>query len=203
MAQDPLCLLCVEPSFPGRLGAVTDWLVRTRGYRCWFASNRISPREFWPESVGRGLELLQYEVGGVAWEPSVPWTRSLERWFCHAHGVWELLEAQRPRPVDVVPARSSGLGSTLFVPGFDTRVPLVNLFDGYLHPRRNDLAEEVADGVASEPNMLREFDRDVSISNMIMRMKNDVICVVAGGGQVRRGLDLEHYGIDDAAVLLE
>jgi hypothetical protein len=31
MAEDPLHLLCVEPRFPGRLGAVADWLVRKRG----------------------------------------------------------------------------------------------------------------------------------------------------------------------------
>jgi hypothetical protein len=36
MAQDPLALLCIEPCFPGRLGAVADWLVRRRGYRCQF-----------------------------------------------------------------------------------------------------------------------------------------------------------------------
>jgi hypothetical protein len=33
MAQDPLTLLCVEPRFPGWLGAVADGLAR-RGYRC-------------------------------------------------------------------------------------------------------------------------------------------------------------------------
>jgi hypothetical protein len=33
MVQDPLSLLCIEPHFSGRLGAVADWLVRKRGYR--------------------------------------------------------------------------------------------------------------------------------------------------------------------------
>ena len=28
MAQDPLHVLWVEPNFPGRLGAVADWLVQ-------------------------------------------------------------------------------------------------------------------------------------------------------------------------------
>ena len=36
MPQDPLSLLCIEPRFPGTLGAVADWLVRKRGYRCQF-----------------------------------------------------------------------------------------------------------------------------------------------------------------------
>ncbi len=57
MAQDPLSLLCVEPHFPGRLGAIADWLVRRRGYRVHFYCHQADPPELWPESVGRGLEL--------------------------------------------------------------------------------------------------------------------------------------------------
>src|SRR6516225_7421263 len=106
MAQDPLHLLCIEPRFPGRLGPVADWLVRRRG-----------------------LELIQFNVGGAAREASVPWTRLLERGLCYAYGCWEVLEARRPRPVDLVLGRSVGLGSTLFVPVSLPGVPIVNLFD--------------------------------------------------------------------------
>ena len=66
MAQDPLNLLCVEPRFPGRLGAVADWLVRRRGYRCWFYCHQADPPELWPEATGRGLEVVAFPVGGVA-----------------------------------------------------------------------------------------------------------------------------------------
>lgn len=145
MAQDPLCLLCVEPRFPGRLGAVADWLVRKRGYRCWFYCHGVDPQDRWPGSTGRGLEVVQFDVGGVAKEPSVAWTRSLERGLCYAYGAWEVIEARRPRPVDVVLGRSTGLGSTLFVPAFAPRAPIVNLFDYYYHPRRLDLADELVD----------------------------------------------------------
>ncbi|QDV37937.1 glycosyltransferase [Tautonia plasticadhaerens] len=145
MAQDPLCLLCVEPRFPGRLGAVADWLVRTRGYRCWFFCHGVEPQDRWPGSTGRGLEVVRFDVGGVARERSVSWTRSLERGLCYAYGAWEVIEARRPRPVDVVLGRSSGLGSTLFVPAFAPRAPVVNLFDYYYHPRRLDLADELVD----------------------------------------------------------
>jgi glycosyltransferase involved in cell wall biosynthesis len=44
--------------------------------------------------------------------------------------------------VDLVLGRSAGLGSTLFAPVFLPRVPVVNLFDYFLHPHRHDLAEE-------------------------------------------------------------
>ena len=57
MGQDPLHVLWVEPNFPGRLGAVADWLVRRRGYRSWFYCHTAEPRSIWPASVGKGLDL--------------------------------------------------------------------------------------------------------------------------------------------------
>jgi hypothetical protein len=65
MPQDPLHLLCIEPSFPGRLGAVADWLVRRRGYRCQFFFANAETPEHWPESVGKGLELVHFNAGVV------------------------------------------------------------------------------------------------------------------------------------------
>lgn len=142
MAQDPLYLLCVEPRFPGRLGPVADWLVRHRGYRCQFYCKSADPPERWPPSTGKGLELVPFNVGGVAREASVPWTRLLERGLCYAYGCWETLEARRPRPVDLVLGRSAGLGSTLFVPVALSGVPIVNYFDYFYHAHAHDLAEE-------------------------------------------------------------
>jgi glycosyltransferase involved in cell wall biosynthesis len=142
MSQDPLHLLCIEPRFPGRLGAVADALVRLRGYHCWFFCNSADPQPHWPESVGKGLELVQFKVGGVARESAVSWTRYLERGLCYAYGCWEVLESRRPRPIDLVLGRSAGLGSTLFVHAHLPHVPIVNLFDYYYHPRKHDLAEE-------------------------------------------------------------
>jgi len=142
MAHDPLHLVCIEPIFPGRLGAVADWLVRKRGYRCRFCCTRTEPKEFWPISTSKGLEVLLYNLGGVAREPSVAWTRTLERGLCYAYGCWEMLEARRFRPIDLVLGRSAGQGSTLYFPIFQPGVPIVNLFDYFLHPRAHDLAEE-------------------------------------------------------------
>lgn len=144
MAQDPLQLLCVEPRFPGRLGAVADWLVRRRGYRVRFFAQGVDEPETWPASVGAGIDLVQFQVGGVAREPAVAWARGLERGLCYAYGAWEVFDARRPRPIDRVLGRSAGLGSTLFAPVSYPRVPIVNLFDGYLKPRSNDLANEDA-----------------------------------------------------------
>src|SRR5438093_1325060 len=139
MSQEPLSLLCIEPRFPGRLGAVADWLVRRRGYRCHFFFHSADPQTFWPPSVGEGLELVHFNVGGVAREASVHWTRQLERGLCYAYGFWEVLRARQPSPVDLVLGRSAGLGSTLFAPTHFPRMPIVNLFDYYYQPHENDL----------------------------------------------------------------
>ncbi|HEV8059300.1 MAG TPA: hypothetical protein VGP68_05485, partial [Gemmataceae bacterium] len=150
MSQAPLHLLCVEPRFPGRLGATADWLVRRRGYRCQFFCNVVDRHEDLPESVGQGLELIPFKVGGVARGQAAAWTRILERGLCYAYGFWEVLAARRPFPVDVIMGRSCGLGSTLFAPIHQPGVPIVNLFDYYLWPRTGDLADE--DAVAMPPS---------------------------------------------------
>jgi glycosyltransferase involved in cell wall biosynthesis len=142
MAQDPLNVLWVEPSFPGRLGAVADWLVRRRGYRSTFYCHTLDAREFWPASVGQGLEVQVFGVGGVARESAVTWSRALERSLCYAYGCWEVLEQRRPRSIDVVVGRSAGLGSALFAPVYWPAAPVVNFLDYYYHAQRNDLADE-------------------------------------------------------------
>jgi glycosyltransferase involved in cell wall biosynthesis len=142
MAQDPLHVLWIEPSFPGRLGPVADWLVRRRGYRCWFYCHNVEPRERWPSSVGQGLEVQSFGVGGVARERAVTWSRALERSLCYAYGCWEVLEQRRPRPIDLIVGRSAGLGSSLFAPVYWPAAPLVNYLDYYYDAHRHDLAEE-------------------------------------------------------------
>ena len=94
MAHAPLHLLCVEPQFPGRLGPVVDWLVRKRGYRCRFYCHSVAPRERWPSSVGRGLEVGVFKVGGVARERSVPWQRILEYYKIRAQSAGYSTEQQ-------------------------------------------------------------------------------------------------------------
>ncbi len=143
MAQDPYHIVCIEPRFPGRLGAIADWLVRRRGYRCWFYCNAFDPQAYWPPSAGTGLDVIKFEVGGVASEPQVYWTRNLERGLCYAYGCWEVLDGRRPRPVDVVLGRSAGLGSTLFTPITYPAAGIVNLMDGYLKPREHDITSEL------------------------------------------------------------
>ena len=142
MGQDPLHVLWVEPNFPGRLGAVADWLVRRRGYRCSFYCHTADPRSTWPTSVGKGLDVQTFGIGGVARDASVNWSRVLERSLCYAYGCWEVLEKRRPRPIDLIVGRSNGLGSTLFAPVYWPAAPVANFVDYYYHAHDHDLAGE-------------------------------------------------------------
>jgi glycosyltransferase involved in cell wall biosynthesis len=144
MAQDPLNVLWVEPTFPGRLGAVADWLVRRRGYRSWFYCHTVEPRESWPDSVGHGLDVQVFNIGGVARDQAVTWSRTLERSLCYAYGCWEVLEQKRPRPVDLVVGRSNGLGSSLFAPVYWPGAPVVSFLDYFYQSHRNDLADDAS-----------------------------------------------------------
>jgi glycosyltransferase involved in cell wall biosynthesis len=286
MAQGPLHLLCIEPRFPGRLGAIADWLVRRRGHRCSFYCAAVDPQPHWPESTGKGLEIVRFNVGGVAREAAVAWTRYLERGLCYAYGCWETLHARRPQSIDLILGRSAGLGSTLFASVALPRVPIVNFFDYYYQPRAHDLAEEegarlpasyvhwrqaanamdlldlengvhawtssrwqrelfpevyrpgftvMLDGVEARRfarpagsrtapktiagrtlpadaklvtfvggsvDRLRGFDRFVDLANRLLRARSDVICAVAGGPIVQRGLDVHFFNKDYRAHLL-
>jgi hypothetical protein len=130
MAQDPLNLLCIEPRFPGRLGAVADWLVRHRGYRCWLFCASTDAPEHWSATAGKGLEVVGYQTGGVANEPAVTWIRYLERGLCHAYGCWETLHSRRPRrcrcchrqPFRTFPRLASANGNERFTGSFRQEV---------------------------------------------------------------------------------
>jgi len=142
MGQVPLHVLWVEPNFPGRLGAAADWLVRRRGYRSTFYCHTADPRSTWPPSVGKGLDVQTFGVGGVARDASVKWSRVLERSLCYSYGCWEVLEKRRPSPIDLIVGRSNGLGSTLYAPVYWPAAPVVNFLDYFYHAHEHDLAGE-------------------------------------------------------------
>jgi hypothetical protein len=121
---------------------VADWLVRRRSYRCQFYCHTIDGPVHWPPSTGRGLDVVQFDVGGVARARAVSWTQNLERGLCYACGCWEVLEARRPRRIDLILGRSAGLGSTLFAAAYAPRIPIVQFFDYYYHHHLHDLAAE-------------------------------------------------------------
>lgn len=199
MPQDPLNVLWVEPSFPGRLGGVADWLVRRRGYRSWFYCHTVEPRESWPASVGQGLEVQVFGVGGVARESAVTWSRALERSLCYSYGCWEVLEQKRPRPIDVVVGRSAGLGSSLFAPVSYPAAPLVQFLDYFYQGRQNDLADEA---LPDTPSAYYHWRRSMAAIELL-DLENAATAWTPTEWQrglypaeYRDGIDVLHDGVD-------
>ena len=150
MTPPPLSIVCIEPTFPGRLGWVADWLVRRRGCRCLFVCGAADPPGFWPPSAGAGIDVVRYDPPETPHGGAVPWPRLLERGLAHATAAYRVLEARNPRPVDLVLARSAGLGSGLFVPSLGWKAPVVLMADYQLAPQTNDLADETAPEAPAE-----------------------------------------------------
>ncbi len=102
----------------------------------------VEPRENWPASVGQGLDVQVFGLGGIAREQAVSWSRTLERSLCYSYGCWEVLEKKRPRAIDLVVGRSMGLGSSLFAPVYAPAAPVVSFLDYFYHAHQHDLAGE-------------------------------------------------------------
>ena len=100
---------------------MADWLVRRRGYRGTFYCHTLEPRENWPASVGQGLDVQVFGLGGIAREPAVTLVanpRAQPLLFLRLLGG---PRKKRPRPIDLVVGRSTGLGSSLFAPVYCAR----------------------------------------------------------------------------------
>jgi glycosyltransferase involved in cell wall biosynthesis len=166
MPGPPLNLLCVEPRFPGRLGQVAEWLARRRGYRVRFACHQLDSSDDRTSAHGPRIDVIPFDVGGIAREPSVPWWRGFERGLCYAFGAWEVVDARRPRPIDAILGRSCGLGSTLFMPVTYPRAPIVQYFDQFLHPRANDLADEDAPRLPDEYVLWRRSANAMDLADL-------------------------------------
>ncbi len=143
MAQDPLHVLWVEPQFPGpagcggRLAGAAARLSRVRS-----TATRSSLAIVWPTSVGQGARRPGLRRRRHRARAGRDLVARLERSLCYSYGCWEVLEKERPRPIDLIVGRSAGLGSSLFAPAYQPAAPVVNFLDYYYHAHRHDLAGE-------------------------------------------------------------
>lgn len=123
-------LLFVHQNFPAQFGHVASHLVRSRGERCTFVSQR-------PAGVHEGIELVQYAPKGSATRLTHYCSRTFENGVWHAHAVYEALAARRDIKPDLIVAHS-GFGSSLFLRElYDC--PIVNYFEYFYHPHHSDM----------------------------------------------------------------
>ena len=86
-------VLFVHQNFPAQFGHVAEYLVRQKGFRCTFASQK-SP------GIWEGVERIQYHVKSGATEKTHYCSRTFENATWHSHALYEAL---RVRP-DIQPS---------------------------------------------------------------------------------------------------
>jgi glycosyltransferase involved in cell wall biosynthesis len=163
MPLPPLNVLAVEPTYPGKLGALASDLARLRGCRVAFLHHRLDPGV---EPPPPNVTLLRHAVGGAAREPSVAWDRHLERGYCYAYAAFEFLRDHPVRPVDLILGHSAHLGSTLFLATLEPGVPILQRVDPYLHPSENDLADDDAQTLGIDYALWRRSANAMSLLDL-------------------------------------
>jgi glycosyltransferase involved in cell wall biosynthesis len=123
-------ILFVHQNFPAQFGHIAAHLVRHRGYRCTFVSEKPPGRE-------GGIERIQYRVKGGAVAQNHYCSRTFENAVWHTHAVYEALRARPDVRPDLVVGHS-GFGSTLFLRDlYDC--PIVNYFEYFYRPKNSDM----------------------------------------------------------------
>ena len=146
-------VLYVHQNFPAQFGHVAARLIRDRGLRCTFVSER-------EPGVENGIEKIQYLTRGGATRHNSFYTRTFETAAAHAEGVYRALKARPDIKPDLIVGHS-GFGSTIFLPEiFDC--PIINFFEYFYRPHNSDM-DFRPDTPVSEQKILRSRVRNAMI----------------------------------------
>jgi glycosyltransferase involved in cell wall biosynthesis len=123
-------LLFVHQNFPAQFGHIAAYLVKNKGYRCTFVSER-------PPGKDGGIERIQYKLKGGARKENHYCSRTFENAIWHTHAVFEALKPRRDIKPDLIVGHS-GFGSTLFLRDLYP-APIVNYFEYFYRPTNSDM----------------------------------------------------------------
>jgi glycosyltransferase involved in cell wall biosynthesis len=123
-------ILFVHQNFPAQFGHIASYLVRSRGYRCTFASEQ-------PPGVVGGIERIQYRLRGGATDRTHFFSRSFENAVWHSHALFDALQARQDIRPDLVVAHAGFLSTVFLRELYDC--PIVNYFEYYYHTTGSDM----------------------------------------------------------------
>ncbi len=123
-------ILFVHQNFPAQFGHIAEYLVKEKGFRCTFASQKS------PDQAG-GIECIQYHVLGGATERTHYCSRTFENSIWHSHAVYEALRARPDIKPDLVVAHSGFLSTVFLRELYDC--PQVNYFEYFYHTKNSDM----------------------------------------------------------------
>jgi glycosyltransferase involved in cell wall biosynthesis len=123
-------ILFVHQNFPAQFGHIADYLVKQKGFRCTFASQKS------PGHVG-GIERIQYNVTGGATDRTHFCSRTFENATWHSHALYEALRARPDIRPDLIVAHSGFLSTVFLRELYDC--PIVNYFEYFYRTRNSDM----------------------------------------------------------------
>jgi glycosyltransferase involved in cell wall biosynthesis len=143
-------ILFVHQNFPAQFGHIAEYLIRQKGFRCTFASQK-SP------GTWAGIERVQYHVKSGATERTHYCSRTFENAIWHSHALYEALHARPDIRPDLVVAHS-GFLTTIFLREL-YRCPIINYFEYFYRTTQSDM-DFRPDFPSSEINKLRARARN-------------------------------------------
>jgi glycosyltransferase involved in cell wall biosynthesis len=123
-------ILFVHQNFPAQFGHIAEYLVREKGFRCTFASQKT------PGNVA-GIERIQYHVLGGATERTHYCSRTFENAIWHSHALYEALHVRPDIKPDLIVAHSGFLSTVFLRELYDC--PIVNYFEYFYRTRNSDM----------------------------------------------------------------
>jgi glycosyltransferase involved in cell wall biosynthesis len=147
-------ILFVHQNFPAQFGHIASYLIKQKGYRCTFVTEKLG-------GVVSGIECVQYKVQGGARATNHYCTRTFENAIWHTHAVYEALKARPDICPDLIVGHS-GFGSTLFLRELYPDCPIVNYFEYFYRPSGSDM-DFRPDFPSTELNRLRARARNAML----------------------------------------
>jgi glycosyltransferase involved in cell wall biosynthesis len=123
-------VLFVHQNFPAQFGHIAEYLIRQKGFRCTFASQK-------GPGTWAGVERVQYHVKSGATEQTHYCSRTFENAIWHSHALYEALHVRADIQPDLVVAHS-GFLTTVFLRDL-YRCPMVNYFEYFYRTSQSDM----------------------------------------------------------------
>ncbi|MCI0458449.1 MAG: glycosyltransferase [Gemmataceae bacterium] len=123
-------ILFVHQNFPAQFGHIAEYLIKKKGFRCTFASQK-SPGQ------GGGIERVQYHIKGGATDKTHYCSRTFENAIWHSHALYEALAVRPDIKPDLVVAHSGFLSTVFLRELYDC--PFVNYFEYFYRTKGSDM----------------------------------------------------------------
>jgi glycosyltransferase involved in cell wall biosynthesis len=123
-------VLFVHQNFPAQFGHIAEYLIRQRGFRCTFASQKSAGHVL-------GIERIQYHVTGGATDRNHYCARTFENAIWHSHALYDALRIRPDIQPDLVVAHSGFLTTTFLRELYSC--PIINYFEYFYRTHQSDI----------------------------------------------------------------